>query len=277
MERIEEAIRKAKTSGGPEAARPSRKKENRAPSFMGASSFSGLTAWNPPQVSLDPVHLERNKIVMHNMTDPSHVAFKILRTRLYQMMTENNWTNVAITSPAAGCGKTMVSINLALGMARQTDCTTVLIDLDLKKTSVSRTLGIKGRKSIGQYLNGDCDLEECFVAVKDNLFVGLNHAPIKNFSEIAEDDCVRSIIPQVMEGLRPKVIIIDLPPALSGDEVTAYLPCVESSILIAAAGETTVREIAECELQLSAASNFLGVVLNKSVEEPVEVYQYEEA
>ena len=276
MERIEEAIRKAKTSGAPEPAKSSRKDRNRAPSFLGASSFSNLTTWNPPRVNLDPVHLERNKIVMHSMADPSHVAFKILRTRLYQTMTENNWTNVAVTSPASGCGKTMVSINLALGMARQTDCTTVLIDLDLKKTSVSRTLGIKANKSMGQYLSGECALEECFVAVKDNLFVGLNHSPMKNFSEIAEDDCVQSIIPQVMEGLRPKVIIVDLPPVLSGDEVMAYMPSVQTSILIAAAGETSVREIADCELQLSATSNFLGVVLNKSVDEPIDAYQYEE-
>lgn len=278
MERIEEAIRKAKTSARPEGVRKPRLDGSRTPTHV--SSYmplpGGAPLWQPPRVELDARHLERNKIVTYEMKDPSHVAFKILRTRLHQMLAENGWNSVAVTSPTAGCGKTMVSVNLAFGLARQTDFRTVLIDLDLKKRSIAKTLGIRASRSIGDYVAGEASLEDCFVQVEDNLFVGLNHHPVENFSERAADERVQNILPRVMEALNPKVILIDLPPMLSGDEVMAYIPQVDSGFLVAGAGKTTARDIEDCEGQFAAATNFLGVVLNKCTEEPQECYIYEE-
>ena len=220
-------------------------------------------------------HLERHKIVSYSMTDPAHVAMNILRTRLFQILTENAWKSIAITSPTASCGKTMVATNLAFSMARQTDCTTVLIDLDLKRSSVAKVLGVGARKSMGLYFKGEAELEECFIQADDNLFIGLNQHPIRNFSEMVADQRVKNLLPNIMEVLRPKVVIIDLPPMLSGDEVMAFMPRVDSGFLVAAAGKSTSREIAECETQLSTATNFLGVVLNKCPEQSTEYYQYE--
>jgi len=274
VERIEEAIRKAKNS--PRREREARGRRNRDLAPVSVSTHmlgSGLEPlWDVPKVQLDAAHLTRNKIVMHAMTDPSHVAFNILRTRLYQTLNENAWSSVMVTSPSAGCGKTMVSVNLALALARQSDCRTVLIDLDLKKNSVARVLGVKAQKSIGQYLTGDAELEDCFVQVENNLLVGLNHQAIRNFSELSSDQLVVDLLPRVMESLCPKVVIFDFPPVLSGDEVMAYLPQVDCSLLVAQAGETTSREIEDCEAQLSSGANFLGVVLNKCTEDPQDTY-----
>ena len=277
MERIEEAIRKAKTSGTPEMKGKPRSDAGRTPRYAGAALImqEGPLLWDVPEVPLNAALMERHRVVTYARTDPSHVAFKILRTRLHQILSENVWSSVAVTSPTAGCGKTMVAVNLAFGLARQTDCRTVLIDLDLKKSSVSQTLGIKAKKSLGEYILGEAALEDCFVQVDSNLFVGLNHNPVASFSEMTSDQCVQNILPVVMEALKPKVVIIDLPPMLAGDEVMAYIPQVDCGFLVAAASKSTAREIEDCESQFSTAANFLGVVLNKCTEEPQDGYQYE--
>ena len=277
MERIEEAIRKAKVSPKRGNSVPGRHDRTKGSAYAGMDHLSRahMSQWNPPWVELDAAHLQQHRIVTHAMTDPSHVAFKILRTKLSQMMTENNWTSIAVTSPGAACGKTVVSVNLAFGLARQTDCTTVLVDLDLKKSSVARTMGIRAQSSIADYLRDEAELEDCFVQADDNLFVGLNHHPVRNFSEMAGDPRVKNILPTVMAALQPKVVIFDLPPVLSGDEVMAYAPQVDCALLVAAAGKTQAKEIEECENQLESAVNFLGVVLNKCTDKPTESYQYE--
>ena len=276
MERIEEAIRKAKTS--PKTAREAsdRRRNDLATAFAPSkSSMIGMARpWDVPRVRLDPAHLERQRIVSYAKTDQNHVAFNIMRTRLNQALTENSWCTVGITSPTPECGKTTVAVNLAFALARQADCTTILIDLDIGHTSISKALGTKSERSIGQYLQGEADLDQCFVRADDNLFVGLNNTPVGNFSEMAENQRAKSMLPTVIDALSPKIVIVDLPPILSGDEVIAYAPQVDTTVLIAAAGQTTTREIDECNRQIGAASNLLGVVLNKCQETPHDTYQY---
>ena len=70
------------------------------------------------------------------------------------------------------------------------------------------------------------------------------------------------------------MMIFDLPPMLSSDDAIAFLPRVDCSLLVIAAGTTTAIEVDECERQASAAGNYLGVVLNKCQSSLTEYYQY---
>jgi Mrp family chromosome partitioning ATPase len=80
-------------------------------------------------LKFDPDTILRNRIVTANRSDPAHVAFDMMRTKLLQSMRQNNWTSVAITSPTPGCGKTFTALNLAFSLANQQDCKTLLLDL----------------------------------------------------------------------------------------------------------------------------------------------------
>src|SRR5690606_1464199 len=116
--------------------------------------------------------------------DPSHVAFNLLRTRVYREFRDKGWRSLAITSPTAGYGKTMVAVNLALSLARQPDCRTVLLDLDLRRSAVAKTLGIDTGGSLGDVLAGEGDLRDCFVTVGDGLAVGCNHRSLRNSGDL---------------------------------------------------------------------------------------------
>ena len=50
---------------------------------------------------------------------------------------------IAISSPAAGDGKTVTAINLAGALARGSDEPVLLIDADLRRPSVARLFGIR--------------------------------------------------------------------------------------------------------------------------------------
>ncbi len=54
---------------------------------------------------------------------------------------------VMVTSSLAGEGKTYCSINLAMSIAMELDNTVLLVDADVARPSVLRTLGIETHKA----------------------------------------------------------------------------------------------------------------------------------
>ena len=196
------------------------------------------------------------------MEDPNHVAFNLLRTKVYRIFKEKGWTSIGVTSPTSGCGKTTVAINLALSLARLHDCGTVLVDLDLINPSVWRALGISGGTSLKEYLEGVAELEQCFLQITDNMVVGINADPLNCGHELP-DEKGKEIFHAVKTFLQPKVVVVDLPPLLRTDRALRLLPYLDCNLLVIASGTTTPPEIDECERQLGDTETYLGIVLNK--------------
>lgn len=274
VELIKQAVTKAKAAFDGQEARTSSDwlRSNQQSASDRIQPTPNRTTWNPPVLGLDPVHLERNRIVSFAATDPSHIGFNLLRTKLHKTIKDNDWKGIAITSPTSGCGKTMVAINLAFSLARQPACKTVLVDLDLRKCAMARTLGVSASRSIGQYLEDEAGFEDCFVQVADNLILGLNNHPTRNSAELIHHQRLRDMLQRINDNFSPDVTIFDLPPMLASDDALAFLPSVDSVFLVVAAGRTTAADIEECERQASSATNFLGVVLNKAEEISDEYY-----
>jgi protein-tyrosine kinase len=229
--------------------------------------------WTPRQIKLDPTQLERHRIVSLATQDPHHVAFNLLRTKVYRVLKEKGWTTIGVTSPTPGCGKTTVAVNLALSLARLHDCKTVLLDLDLISPAVGRVLGISERASLKQYLEGAAELEQCFLKITDNMVVGTSTGPLNSGHELP-DEKGKEILHKVKTFLQPKAVVVDLPPLLSTDRALAFLPYVDCSLMVIASGTTTAAEIDECERQLSDKETYLGIVLNKCLRTANDQYSY---
>jgi protein-tyrosine kinase len=264
LEPIKQALIKAKVALGDEGSL--------APGSP-VSETARKQVWQPKQVELDPEHLEQHRVISFAMNDQTHIAFNLLRTKIHRTMKEKGWSTVAITSPTPECGKTMVAANLAFSLSRQTGCKTVLIDLDLKKPKLSRMLGVTTDCPIYQYLREEAHLDRCFVQVTENLIVGCNDRAAGYSSELMLHGKFEHMLLEVRDVLRPRIMLFDLPPILSGDETIAFLPKVDCCVLVIESGVTTRAQIEECERQASV-TNFLGVVLNKCRDASNEHYYY---
>lgn len=219
--------------------------------------------WRPRGWSLDDDVLERNRIVAHRMKDPSHIAFNLLRTRVRTVLQDRRWTSLAVTSPTQGCGKTVVALNLAFSLARGAESNVVVIDLDLRKPSVAKTLGIETLGSIGSFLQGGDQPEDCFVEVGKRLIVGCSIQAISRPSELLQSSRTVELIDWVTRVLRPEVVIFDLPPMRAGDDALAFLSSIDGALLVVGAGVTTVAEADAAERQIGQFDKLVGVVLNR--------------
>src|SRR5262245_11567532 len=111
MELIRQAVERAKASGvtPPEPqGRPISGRQVQHPSLGNTRPDHGL---HIKEVQLDRLHLENCRLIAHNVADPRASSFDMLRTQVLQSMDQRNWQFLAVTSPTAGCGKTVMAIN----------------------------------------------------------------------------------------------------------------------------------------------------------------------
>src|SRR5690349_763996 len=105
--------------------------------------------WVQPDVDL----LEQNRIVIDERSTAS-AAYKVLRTRVLQRMRRNGWKTLAVTGTCPDEGKSLTAVNLSINLARQSGTSVVLVDMDLRKPSIHRHLGISPKYGIGDHLRG---------------------------------------------------------------------------------------------------------------------------
>src|SRR5450755_4038125 len=110
-------------------------------------------------------HLESMRIVSHNKDDLRARSFDMLRTQVLQSMDTGGWQVLAVTSPTAGCGKTVTACNLALSIARLPERSVLLVDLDMRKPKVASYLGIKRDFGLLSVLQGRQNLSDAIVQV----------------------------------------------------------------------------------------------------------------
>lgn len=225
-------------------------------------------------VPLKVKHLESMRIVAHNKDDPRARTFDMLRTQVLQTMDDGGWQVLAITSPTAGCGKTVAACNLALSIARLPERSVLLVDLDLRKPKVAEYLGIRRDVGVLSVLQGRMSLTEALVqaGIEREQMLVLPGERTSASSEWMGSLAMGTLVQTLKREFKSRIIIFDLPPVLAGDDVISLLPQLQSVLLVTAAGSSTVSDIKECSKHLRTTP-IIRVVVNKITErEPTAPY-----
>ncbi len=191
------------------------------------------------------------------------VHFDMLRTRILQQMRGNGWTRVAITSPGPSCGKSTVALNLAFSLARQGEVRTLLAEMDLRRPSLARMLGLREKHQFAEVLAGQADLAAHAVRYGPNLAIATQTGPARHPAELLHSPAMAAALDRIEADWVPDVVLCDLPPLFAADDAMAVLGQVDAALIVVAAGSTTVGEIDRCEREVAAQTNVLGMVLNK--------------
>lgn len=216
-------------------------------------------------VAMNAEVLEANRIVVDAQNSVAGPAYKILRTRLLQLMRANRWSTLAVTSTAPNEGKTLTAINLSLSFARDVNTTTILADFDLRKPSVAKYLGILPDHDLTDVLAGNVPLEQALVRPGlDRLGLLLNSLSTPNSSEALSSPDVAKVVRRLRAG-PDRIVVFDMPPLLAGDDVLAFAPHVDA-LLIVLSESVTTRESLAAAKELIKGFNVVGTVLNRSTE-----------
>lgn len=214
-------------------------------------------------ISLNQDHLAKNRIVAFNKNNHLSLGFDILRTQVIEKMLKNGWRTLAITSPVPACGKTMVSINLAMSIAHHTDKTAMLVDFDLRRPSVAKYLGINSGSTLNDVLSGDATISEALVNPGlDRLVVLPTAMPIKHSSEVLSSKKITNLITEFRERYAERIVIFDLPPLLATDDAMIMLSQVDCVLVVVGNGMVSKTDLEE-SMRYVDQDKLLGTVLNK--------------
>ena len=203
-------------------------------------------------------------------------SYRALRTSLLLSNLGAPPKVIMITSALPQEGKTTTSINCAVVLA-QKGIRVLLIDADLRRPSIHKTLGMGPRSGLSNVLTGSATLQQTITRspVLPNLFVLPAGTPPPNPAELLASTNMRD----VLEELRGQYdhIVVDTPPTLSVTDAVVLSPRADAIVLVIRSGQTTkqaLRRSRDVLLQVNAKVS--GVLLNAvDLSSPDYYYYYE--
>ncbi|PLP97146.1 polysaccharide biosynthesis tyrosine autokinase [Cupriavidus pauculus] len=168
---------------------------------------------------------------------------------------------VAVTSPAAGAGKTFASVNLAVLFA-EAGQRVLLIDADLRRGKVASWFDLQADIGLAEVLAGRLPLSE---AVQRTVVNGLSvlpaGAPPNNPSELLMHPAMTTCLQMCRD--RFDLIIVDTSPVLAVADATFVADLAGSTLLVLRADTTLPDQVSETMKRLARAdTRMLGGILN---------------
>src|SRR5262245_61060424 len=174
------------------------------------SNWLGSILPQIPTISLNPARLEARRIISYDVADQRSKSFDILRTQILQEMDRKQWQILAVTSPTAGCGKTLTAINLAISIARQPERAALIVDMDLRKPQVARRLGIACEDGLVGVLEGHSTLPAGMIRAQigrhEMLVLPAESTP-PDSSECMASRAMREVLSAFKRDFRPWTVI----------------------------------------------------------------------
>lgn len=185
-----------------------------------------------------------------------------LRLKLEQLRQRQGQRVFAITSPGAGDGKTLTSINLAGVLASEPGARILLIDADLRRSSVGLKFGIEaGTPGLADVIGGGKKAFTDLVQRPEPCRFDILPA---GASSLTIQDLFRS--PRLAELLNEArkqydVVLLDTPPLVPVFDAAVLARLVDSVIMVVAA-DRTPRKMLAAALDLLDPSKVAGIVFN---------------
>jgi capsular exopolysaccharide synthesis family protein len=208
--------------------------------------------------------LRQKRIIADNYNDPATDAYKVLRTHVVQRLRTNQWNALAVTSPTEKSGKTLTAINLAISLAREVNNSVLLVDMDFRRPNIHHYFFSEEQKGISEYLLDGIELSEIlFNPGIERLVILPGSRSFTNSSEILSSPKMVQLVKELKARYPNRIVIFDMPPILSCDDMIAFSPYIDAVLLVVEDGGTKKEELKRA-YNLLENINILGTVLNKS-------------
>lgn len=235
---------------------------------LSAEEKVGVARPGPTQLTIPPEFLKGIEEHLVSLLTPISFEAEQYRTLRYiveHLRKESGLQVVAVTSPAAGDGKTTTAINLAGALAQSPETRVLLMDADLRRPTLEGNLGMDSTSDSSGLV--EALLDPSF-ALRD----AVQFLPTFNLAVLSRGN---SAIPphevlklprlgELLAEAREQYdfIVLDTPPMLPVPDCRLLAKLIDGFILVVAAHKTP-RKLLEETLNVMDQAKLVGLVLNR--------------
>lgn len=202
--------------------------------------------------------------------------FRSLRSRMFQLRYEASLKTILVCSGLPAEGKSFVTANLAMSLARNNVNNILLIDGDLRRPTLHTLLGAPNTPGLSEYLEGTAQLNDIMQrdqtpngASSMNSIPNLTFIPAGRCGDNSSELVTNHRIEELITAVSPHFdwILIDSPPVLAVTDAVD-IATIADGVLLVARGGSTPFEVAQRTQAAFRNSRVLGFVLNAVKDAP---------
>ena len=194
-----------------------------------------------------PVNLERLFVLRTEGMGKEHIAlleqYRVLRSRVLQIMKMQKMRTLMVTSAASGECKTTTSINLALALSQVQGIKVLLVDTDLRKAGIAEVLGVPYEKGLHDYLRSPLPLSEMLLQLTDNLSFIPSGGIDQHSVELLHSGVMAALVNELQSYF--DIVIFDSPPLFPVADARVTATLVDAVLFCVRAGKTSETVISE--------------------------------
>ncbi len=197
--------------------------------------------------------------------------FRMLQSNIEFCRLGNSIKTILITSPSQGNGKSTVASNLALSISQEGQ-NVILVDADLRRPSVHRSLKMTIEPGLSDILNKRADLRNATRGwpSEAGLKVITAGTKLSDVTEVVGSRRIASVLSELKEN--HELVIVDAPPLIIADSYN-LASRVDGVIIVMEPGQTAHEQAKAIKEQLNRAdAKILGIVFNKISEDYAHSY-----
>ena len=207
--------------------------------------------------------LARRGVVRQDRSELAE-TFKLLRNQVLQKMRADGHRVLAVTSPRAIDGKSLAALNLAQAIAADYDSTVLLIDADLGGKGLQCLFDLPAARGLGDYLVKGAPIPELLVnpAIERFVFLPACSMPVAQSAELLATRTMRELIEEMKARYADRMIVVDLPPALSTADALSFLPLADTTLVVVEEHTTKTSDL-DALADLLAPFELIGTVMSR--------------
>lgn len=230
---------------------------------------------------IDLVNTQKDGFVSEEGRNIINEEFRVIKRKVLNnafgplAKTLTNSNIVMVTSPNPNEGKTFTAINLALSIAMEKDKTVLLVDADVLRPSVMKTVDQPFENGLMEYLLGEVDdlgkvMYRTSLETLRIIPAGKTH---HLSTELLASEKMLETVTEFATRYPDRVVIFDTPPLLGINETAILANLAGQGVVVVQEGKTSLTRLSQAVDQLSP-DMAKGFVINKATHKSTDSVGY---
>jgi protein-tyrosine kinase len=231
----------------------------------------------PANLCRTTIHIDLVELELQNFVSLSserrliNEEYRVIKRKLINnafgglSSTLNHANLILMTSSRPGEGKTFSAINLALSIALEQDKTVLLVDSDVLRPNVSKTLNIQSKVGLIDYLQSE-QVQVADIILNTNierLKIVTAGTPHHLSTELLASERMLMLVQEFASRYPDRIVIFDAPPLLGVNETSVMASMCGQAVIVVEENRSKLAEI-EQAVSLLPKDIAIGFLINKA-------------